>query len=364
MTLSNRSALAREEFSYLSLLSLIYSFGGNVMLRARIRRGFTLIELLVVIAIIAILIGLLLPAVQKVREAAARMSCTNNLKQICLAAHNYQATYGRLPPGSIGSTQPRDFTPGSSYQSNAWVGTLAFLLPYIEQDNIYKQLAVDWSVDTLEGTGVAWYTDKTSVTWQMAQSKINTYLCPSDNTGTVKPTYNVYYSFSESGGTFYGNRDSTEGGAQGPSIVLGRTNYLPIQGAFGITGFSGGFYDQFAGIFYNRSKTSLGHVTDGTSNTLAFGEGLGALTQGKHDRMWSWMGCSMVAYWGNQTPDNSQWYNFSSRHTGLSNFAFADGSVRPILQGPYVWLSQNWYLLMEAAGYQDGYADDPSPIFP
>src|SRR5262245_51385810 len=102
------------------------------MTRIRARIGFTLIELLVVIAIIAILIGLLVPAVQKVREAAARMSCSNNLHQLGIAAHNYQSTHNKLPPATISPPAPAT---GFSF-NGPHVGALSYLLPYIEQENI------------------------------------------------------------------------------------------------------------------------------------------------------------------------------------------------------------------------------------
>src|SRR5438105_4962885 len=130
------------------------------------RRAFTLIELLVVIAIIAILIGLLLPAVQKVREAAARTSCQNNLKQINLAAANYDATNGYLPPGF-------------SSANGSYMGSLAHLLPYIEQDNVYKQIPTTFFTSGAS-PGVWW-----GGAWTAANNRIKPFLCPADNAGDV-----------------------------------------------------------------------------------------------------------------------------------------------------------------------------------
>src|SRR5438876_7729150 len=112
------------------------------------RRGFTLIELLVVIATIAVLVGLLLPAVQKVREAAARAKCANNLKQLGLAAHHYESALQQLPPGGINTGAPANTNNGLTR-----LGCLPFLLPYLEQDNLYR------AIDSNDKTGVKFDAD-------------------------------------------------------------------------------------------------------------------------------------------------------------------------------------------------------------
>src|SRR4051795_7846817 len=122
-------------------------------LRSALRRpAFTLIELLVTLAIISILIGLLLPAVQKVRESASRVHCSSNLKQIVLAAHNYADVHGVLPPGQLGPYP--DIGLGVPPFNTQLVGVLAYLLPYIEQDNTYRLLVRDLPSDYLKPSTV------------------------------------------------------------------------------------------------------------------------------------------------------------------------------------------------------------------
>src|SRR5262245_3381305 len=140
------------------------SAGGRAVSRPARRPGFTLIELLVVIAIIAILIGLLLPAVQKVREAAARMSCTNNLKQLGLALHNYESSYGYFPTSGEGPNGANQVTVFDT------VSTFTQLLPYIEQDNVYKQMSEVYRYNDSRFPG----------NQAAAKTKIKTFLCPSN----------------------------------------------------------------------------------------------------------------------------------------------------------------------------------------
>src|SRR5579864_6327454 len=125
------------------------------------RKAFTLIELLVVIAIIAVLIGLLLPAAQKVREAANRMSCTNNLKNLGVASHNYHDTYGRFPPGALG---PRAGFP--QFNGLSEHGLATFLLPYVEQQSLFQPYRWD----------VSWFDPPNQ---DVVRTQLRVWQCPS-----------------------------------------------------------------------------------------------------------------------------------------------------------------------------------------
>jgi prepilin-type N-terminal cleavage/methylation domain-containing protein len=342
------------------------------------RSAFTLIELLVVIAIIAVLIGLLLPAVQKVREAAARSACANNLKQLGLAAHNYAGVYGFLPPGYFGQYPDLPMTGSTAILNNlTGVGTLAVLLPYMEQDAIFRQLNKQLFQDSNispSGTALRWYNDDPS--WQAAQLRIKSFMCPSDP-GTRPTSTAAYYSEGhipdstnplDPNGTYlitmwyWNNVDYN----------LGMTNYAPVQGANGTHGSTntsvygpGANLRIYSGMYYNRSKTALAGIPDGSSNTLAFGEGLGADTNGSRDFGWHWINVfSMVTRRG-ITTGNSSWGQFSSRHTGVVQFSVGDGSVRgvrPGATGTTLPASPDWYTLQAMAGMADGVSFDPNAI--
>jgi prepilin-type N-terminal cleavage/methylation domain-containing protein len=304
------------------------------MIRAHRGRGFTLIELLVVIAIIAVLIGLLLPAVQKVREAANKTSCTNNLKQIVLAAHMYDSTNGYLPPGNDAQM----------------VGTLVFLLPYIEQDAVFKHFGFApttqypyWTRDPAnypsspEGTGV----------------QIKTFICPSAPNPASCTTVAVYETTPGTAGVDFAaglNNNGVYFAIPPGSQNLARNNYLAC-GGWG-TQTVGPFYPHtpFRGMFTFKSKNRLGNIPDGTSTTLAFlesagGKGTGLPNHPEVDGWWgnSWpVGATYSAYGTCPEHNNPNcahesgeitlaWGLPGSQHPGHRiNVAYGDGSIRSI----------------------------------
>jgi prepilin-type N-terminal cleavage/methylation domain-containing protein/prepilin-type processing-associated H-X9-DG protein len=259
-------------------------------LAGQTRKAFTLIELLVVIAIIAILIGLLLPAVQKVREAAARAKCQNNLKQIALACHNYESALGALPPGR-NPASPTLFTGAGGWTYR--------LLPYIEQGPLYDNCQRDFGGNI--GTPVS------------------LYFCPSDPRGDV----------TGKGGTTVGTRTS------------GLTWYVGVTGA---TYNPDGTVPAGQGGIFDPPKTvRVTDVTDGMSNTLMIGERPPAADLvfgwwsysdfdnllGTKNYLSVYPNCTLPGlYSPGDVTVNCSSTKFYSLHSGGGNWAFGDGSVR------------------------------------
>jgi prepilin-type N-terminal cleavage/methylation domain-containing protein/prepilin-type processing-associated H-X9-DG protein len=344
------------------------------------RRGFTLIELLVVIAIIAVLVGLLVPAVQKVREAANRMSCSNNMKQLALASANYESTNGHLP------ISKNRFT---------GAGALVHMLPYVEQDNIFKQ--IDPRVYTVQQSGAknpfdgsgnftSWLVTPWPSTFSVSRNRVKIFECPSD--GSLysasaaiatdigegnQPAVAGMSAAPRGGGSISGYTTSSLQGAGG---LPGLTNYMPCAGTLGkynvtnTASLSQPFYATHHGVFTGENKVSLGGIPDGTSNTIAFQEITGGFSlDGQPSgpigtRTWStaWFaGSGMPAYWSAAPRQNL--FTISSFHASIANIAFCDGSVRTVSTGNALPASaaeisnrtnSRWDAIQRLAGMMDG----------
>jgi prepilin-type N-terminal cleavage/methylation domain-containing protein/prepilin-type processing-associated H-X9-DG protein len=337
------------------------------------RLGFTLIELLVVIAIIAILIGLLLPAVQKVREAAARMTCSNNLKQLGLAAHNYESANGRFPRSG------EHLANGARTQ--CLHSPLTMMLPYMEQGNVYQQM--DLRLRYNEGANAA-----LAASGNGPGAVIKTFLCPS-NPLRSNPRDGQGYAASDYAILPY--VEISTANAQVTGLPAGRYNAAMSSGAYPAsyyTTYTAAAPDvspskcyqllpssSLAGIDLNYAGATIASISDGTSNCILIYEDVGrnesmhadagavyapALAfapnayldpvDGKGRRHWRWAepdntsgaskplnnnaspvgGPSTCPWVYHDCGPNNEWFSF---HTGGANCVFADGSVRFVRDG-------------------------------
>jgi prepilin-type N-terminal cleavage/methylation domain-containing protein len=335
------------------------------------RSAFTLVELLVVIAIIGILVALLLPAVQAAREAARRNACTNNLKQLGLAALNYESTRKTLPPGYLGSPlfgKPWEdlSTVSGVSQPQQGIGVLVFTLPYVEEQSLFDLFTEQYEISP--DSYATWYFNDTydnNRRRRLSGTNVESFRCPSISFEPPQSAYLDKMYFIAAAGAL--NRGS---GGNDPSLVAqGLTSYAGVTGVVGTAGPQDVINDadglpypalgtrsiktELLGVFGRRSETPLAKVVDGTSKTLMFGEAPGTFgsnagdifswSTGQYDGFvqgfaWAGWACLPTYYGldpsesnGDPNPEaryQTHWRQFGSVHSGgVVLFTMADGSV-------------------------------------
>lgn len=301
------------------------------------RLAFTLVELLVVIAIIGILIGMLLPAVQQVREAARRTQCQNNIRQIALASHNFESSFGRLPAGMLAHHGTNEVNVDG--QSTQRLGVLVQILPFLEANNLADMITPPLNINMF---GPYWYDDPTNgwSTIYSAFNSVNTFECPSENIRIPQwegAEWTISLDPWVASGTFF---------SFGPDWQVGQTNYLPCGGVYGYSRTGEDGWSPWAGIFFNRSDTGM-NIPDGSSNTFLFGEVRNWVNADGATFGTSWLTdlMAVTGWWDNP---NQVWLSFKSNHPGIVNFAFADGSVTGVN------VNADFFVIANVAGAADG----------
>ena len=368
------------------------------------RKGFTLIELLVVIAIIGILIAMLLPAVQQVREAARRTDCANRLRQIALACHSYHDVNDRLPPGGLGQEQVA--TDVMAMLDDQWTSALGLVMPYIELDNLVRDIPgimfdpnknFEDYVDANGDQIYSWNIGLPNGIFVCMDTVVPDFNCPSDDINEIQW---LWFGSGQGSMACYqprvqGSNDDKDwagwllvSGGGDLSNFVARTNYVSCIGAHGHT--VGPEREKWRGVMAPRLRVTLESIIDGSSRTVMMGENIGPyvdyqpgvdiddddITNTETSIPWGWVTGGGVQMRGNipylepqypigtvipNYPDmdtssitmigsarNSSVRGFGANHPAGANFALADGSVRNIPR------STDSVTLYELGGKADG----------